>query len=447
MKKLLYLLLFFPLGLFAQTQIVNVGTTANDGTGDPLRTAFQKVNTNTYAVQDSFGNIYRESQTRTLVNDSLNAVRAAAVPIGDYAFLKANANTSNNAVTLEYLESYGGGGGVASRIYTLKGRVGVTTGIPENGDSLIIHSNFIGKYVDFWREGQLQSQHTNNTVSDGYHFNSVTGTITTRPVMTTNEEIEVWSTNTIIHEALVPEGGSGGGGSPPATPLLDSLLAYYDFDEVSGTVANDALGVNNGTTNATLGSAGKLGNSFIFDGSQNMSIPYSASLLPADDEMTFACWFKVDILPSVAGKYYHIARFKHSVDPFYMASVYISPTTNYIAFEVINSAGTTFSYETANGAVAATGTWYYIACVNEGTGVDAKIYLGTTPANIADVTSYHPDVFTGDLFNFNSYICIGNHSTDQSVGVDGNIDEVAYYNEALTLDQIKELAAKTYPFE
>jgi hypothetical protein len=78
MRKILYLLLFIPFGVFGQTEVVNVGASANDGTGDPLRSAFIKVNTNFTAVRDSFGNIYREVQTRALVNDSLDQLRADA---------------------------------------------------------------------------------------------------------------------------------------------------------------------------------------------------------------------------------------------------------------------------------------------------------------------------------------------------------------------------------
>lgn len=45
--RLLLLLLIFPLALLGQTRsVINTGATANDGTGDSARTAFNKVNTN-----------------------------------------------------------------------------------------------------------------------------------------------------------------------------------------------------------------------------------------------------------------------------------------------------------------------------------------------------------------------------------------------------------------
>lgn len=65
-------------------QQVNVGASANDHTGDPLRTAFIKQNDNWTLAQNSLNNIYSETQTRTLVNDSLNQLRADATELSDW---------------------------------------------------------------------------------------------------------------------------------------------------------------------------------------------------------------------------------------------------------------------------------------------------------------------------------------------------------------------------
>ena len=331
----------------------------------------------------------------------------------------------------------------AGTFYYLKGRVGVTDGLPDDGDSLLIHTNFIGKHVNVFREGQLQQQNPDNTDTDGFWFDNATGKITFRPILAANEQLEVWSTNTILWEALIPEGGSGGGGSPPGTPLLDSLLAYYSLDEVAGTTIDDKIS-NDGTTTATVNQVGKLGRSELFNGTTYATIPNAASLLPQKDEMTFACWFYLITLPSVAGHYGYIARFRDGTAPYYMASVYIT-TTNYIEFDITNIAGTEFGYETAAAAVVA-GQWYHLCVVNEGNGVDAKIYL-----NGANITSYHPNVFMGDLLQFDSVISIGNHSSGSALGILGYIDEVGYWDEALTGAQVTELynagTGITYPFE
>jgi hypothetical protein len=54
MKKLLLLIYFLPWLAISQQQTINIGTTANDGTGDPLRSAMQKINEN---FTESYANI------------------------------------------------------------------------------------------------------------------------------------------------------------------------------------------------------------------------------------------------------------------------------------------------------------------------------------------------------------------------------------------------------
>lgn len=70
MKKIIFLLigLAFTMYGLAQSQTVNIGSTANDGTGDNLRTAFTKVNTNFGEVSDSLTTIRGE------LNDLVNLV-------------------------------------------------------------------------------------------------------------------------------------------------------------------------------------------------------------------------------------------------------------------------------------------------------------------------------------------------------------------------------------
>ena len=87
MKKIIFLLFVVLLIAGCQKKItpyksryvpVDVGTAPNDGTGDPLRTAFQKVNAGFVDVYDSLGNIYTEAQTDQAVVDYVDGVIAAA---------------------------------------------------------------------------------------------------------------------------------------------------------------------------------------------------------------------------------------------------------------------------------------------------------------------------------------------------------------------------------
>ena len=52
-------------------QVINIGTTANDGTGDPLRSAFDKVNDNfTELYTDDAGDVGSITATAPIVRDS-----------------------------------------------------------------------------------------------------------------------------------------------------------------------------------------------------------------------------------------------------------------------------------------------------------------------------------------------------------------------------------------
>lgn len=242
-KILIFLMMMLPVSLTAQITQVNVGTTANDGTGQTLRSAFQTVNANMVIISDSL----KQLRDTTSLNDESPLWSDTLTYIA----------TQNDLLNIE------GGSGVTGKFYTLSGITDSTEGFPGAGDSLIIHSNFIGKDVRVWREGQYQQRHSTNGYYDGYRFNSTTGTLTFRPVFGSTEQVDIWATNTILWEALVPEGGAGGGGDP-GEMLIDSLVAYWSLDEVSGTQVNDSYASYDGVTNATVNSAGLLGRAETF---------------------------------------------------------------------------------------------------------------------------------------------------------------------------------------
>jgi hypothetical protein len=54
--------------LLGGLQVINVGTSANDHTGDPLRTVGQKVNANFVIISDSLLNRYTKTQVDNLIN-------------------------------------------------------------------------------------------------------------------------------------------------------------------------------------------------------------------------------------------------------------------------------------------------------------------------------------------------------------------------------------------
>jgi hypothetical protein len=103
--RFLIILLLTTAAVNAQQLVIGVGTTANDGSGDPVRTAFQKANTNFTAV---FLNILTVSNTvtstvanLTTVSNSVGTVAANLTTVSNSVGVVAgNLTTVSNAVTV-----------------------------------------------------------------------------------------------------------------------------------------------------------------------------------------------------------------------------------------------------------------------------------------------------------------------------------------------------------
>jgi hypothetical protein len=74
-----------------------------------------------------------------------------------------------------------------------------------------------------------------------------------------------------------------------ASALDPSLVAWYTFDEGSGTIAHDSAGGHNGTVYGATWTAGKVGGAMSFNGSSYISVPSSAALNITGD-ITIAAW-------------------------------------------------------------------------------------------------------------------------------------------------------------
>ena len=94
---------------------VNVGTTANDGTGDPLRTAFQTVNTALTAVNNA---VVVGTGTTTFKDDS-GTYGVAVASNGDVSFTNAGSTVGMTWDASANTNAGGLGIGTASPSYTL----------------------------------------------------------------------------------------------------------------------------------------------------------------------------------------------------------------------------------------------------------------------------------------------------------------------------------------
>ena len=67
-------------------QTINIGTTANDGTGDPLRTAFDKVNDNTTELYNGSGVIDQRDSSILKLWTGSQAQYDALTPASDTVY-------------------------------------------------------------------------------------------------------------------------------------------------------------------------------------------------------------------------------------------------------------------------------------------------------------------------------------------------------------------------
>jgi hypothetical protein len=98
-------------------QIINIGRTANDRSGDPLRTAFEKVN-------DNFTELYSVISGDNTITDTIKDTAAEMLVDGVHDGITVNYNTNSKVINLSVSTSAVSidmDGGAAATIYDLLG--------------------------------------------------------------------------------------------------------------------------------------------------------------------------------------------------------------------------------------------------------------------------------------------------------------------------------------
>jgi len=326
----------------------------------------------------------------------------------------------------DHVSTYGGSVKRASFI------IGATSGAPDVLDSLAIHPYFDGKHIDLYRNGALQYFHTGSVNTLDSTFRVSNDTITVRPAWANNEKIIIDVTDTTRWDYFAI-----------GSPLLDSLMLYYDFNESSGLTAYDATetqdatlysGIERVTSKSGFGNAAHTStvNDYIRS-------PYNAAT-NIDTTFSLSMWFYLDSVPTEAGTGYLFYAF-HGAAPWYSYAISLE-SDNTLRFTARNLAGT--AYSTYSPAILQDSTWYHLVVTCRGNGYTSQIYLNGTDVSTAAVT------FIGGVFNTNNYLYFGNQSPTAIYTCPNRVDEIALYNRVLTAEDVAALynsgAGKLYPF-
>lgn len=414
-------------------QMTNVGTTANDHTGDPIRTFAQKQNTNWNTADALFGTIYSETETKDVINDSLNARVAAAYNATTYFNTKSDTNTYKKPMTyngvVNYVAAHGGSG--SGGYEWTSWIVGLTSGAPANTDTSFTISSFAGDRIELYRgtTTDLHNQWLNEAATNvrtGYRYNS-SGTIVVRPA---------WSTGDRAYLRSVPSASAtkitlSGGGST----LQTGLRAFYQLNEGVGvTSVADVLATYNGTTNALCGATGKFGyaESFTKASSQYISAGTTLGDVGTND-FSLSCWIYV---PTLQSAYCGIMGNFGSGPYFYL----MLNDANYL--EAVINFGSGNILINSNSAISAT-TWYNVIITYDRSGNGTMYLNGSAQTDVEDISAgVAVDITNANNFN------IGQIGSQYSTWYwSGLIDAPGIWTKILSAPEMTTLQTYTHPFE
>lgn len=244
MKKLIILILLALSSItYGQLSQINVGTSANDGTGEPLRSAFQKVNLGITQINTNTGNIALKLAIADTSNMLLRYINKAdtALMLSNYAKISATMSTSHaaNAITGTDITNWGtaytdrlkwDGGSTGLTAATGRTSLGGTTA----GQALFTLSN--PSAITFLRVNADNSV----TALSAANFRTATATVGTADTASMLEDyINKADTALMLSKYLLITDTAGMGGG---TSSYDSTYIHYRVDSIVTVLSDTILG-------------------------------------------------------------------------------------------------------------------------------------------------------------------------------------------------------------
>lgn len=206
----------------------------------------------------------------------------------------------------------------------------------------------------------------------------------------------------------------------PFVLSIPNLISFWEFDEISGTIASDSKDGNKGILigDVKINQPGKAGTAFIFNGVVGNYVNVSNDPnLNIENQVTLGAWIKMSSIPS-SGNYYFVqgkeSQYKIDIN-----------SSAIIRFLTGNNWPGAILY--SNGALSKD-AWYHVVATYNGS--SKKIYINGIKNNALSTSGAIP--VSNKIFTIGAY----------STGVtpfNGTIDEVVIFNRALSDEEIENL--------
>jgi len=218
--------------------------------------------------------------------------------------------------------------------------------------------------------------------------------------------------------------------SAGGTGLLTELVAWWDLNETSGSLASDAHGSNDGTvTGATINVAGKIDKCYSFDGSAD-SVDVGSWFDLSNDDFSISLWVNIN---SITTNKYAAMGFSQSGnvgEPYWLFMHRADKGGWTLQSDVgLNALATWPTISTG----ASAGTWDHLVLVRNRTAGSLSIWRNGTEYKDS---SFNP---TFDADHDLGTLHIGNWYSGGNLSFAGKIDEVGIFSKALTADEVSDL--------
>jgi len=220
--------------------------------------------------------------------------------------------------------------------------------------------------------------------------------------------------------------------NPAKCDLDTGLIAYWTFDEGSGTVAYDSAGTNDGTISGAQWTEGIIGGALDFDGVDDyVRVADSHSLTPTN-EVTVSAWIHIRSV-SWSDRTAIVCKYYWRGDRAYFLGLGKNkdPDKTTVAF-VVAETPHTIGYPRYSTTSLLPGQWYHVAATFE---PNHEVIYVNSIKETDDSNLSIPD----SIPNNSQPLYIGYHKDEEDGFFDGIIDEVALWQRALSAEEVEQL--------